>query len=297
MPGVITSNSAWNLYGRVGPWADCRKFTPPRGTAGLCEPKPPAQRHYVAAGSATATHRDKHYRYRPSEYYVYGPEAPAYRMFGPAFFVSKNPHATALLRKWSSAAILGQPLGYLHAVWLDTIRLFDPNQRSYGDLSASELIAWMLGGFPANSGKNELVEVWQKRLYPHDPLPHRGDIGPLKAWERITRVQGVWMGILLALCLAGPALLAGRARSGMILFALSAMTLLFLPIFDKGYDYRFVIPAFAPLLAAGALATWGLVARIRARTEPASQRAESGHLPARAAHLPERSFGAGAPSS
>src|SRR5262249_26438367 len=72
MPGVITSNSAWNLYGRVAPWADCRKFTPPPGTAGLCERKPPAQRHYIAAGSATAAHRDKHYQYRPSDYYVYG---------------------------------------------------------------------------------------------------------------------------------------------------------------------------------------------------------------------------------
>jgi hypothetical protein len=132
------------------------------------------------------------------------------------------------------------------------------------------MIATMLGGFPPNSGKNGFVESWQHLLYPHDPPPHRGDIGPLKEWERITRVDGVWMGILLALCLAGPWLLAGRARSGMILFALSALTLLFFPILVKGYDYRFVIPAFAPLLAAGALAAWALVVRLRPKLRAAS---------------------------
>ena len=80
---------------------------------------------------------------------------------------------------------------------------------------------------------------------------------------RITRVDGVWMGILLALRLAGPWLLSGRARAGMMLFAGSALALPFFPIFVKAYDYRFVIPAFGSLLAAGVLAAWGLVRRIR----------------------------------
>jgi hypothetical protein len=254
--GVLTSNDAWNLYGRVAPWADCTKFTPPPGTKGLCERTSPSHRGYPSVTSK---------RHRSSEYYIYSPISPAYRLLGPAYFVSKYPHAMQLLRKWSEAALVGQPLDYLHAVWLDTIRLFDPNHPSYGDLSANEMIAVMLGGFPPNSGQNGLVEFWQARLYPHDPRPHRGDVGPLKAWERLTRVDGAWMGILLALCLAGPWLLAGPARSGMILFALSAVTLLFFPILIKGYDYRFVIPAFAPLLAAGALAAWGLAVRIKAQ--------------------------------
>jgi hypothetical protein len=253
MPGVLTSNSAWNLYGRVAPWADCTKFTPPPGTRGLCE-------------ATLVSHRrdptSKSKRLPSSEYYIYSPYSPAYRLFGPAYFVSKRPHATRLLRSWSEAAILGQPLDYLHAVWLDTIRLFNPNHPSYGDYSPHQMIAFMLGGFPANSGKNGLVEFWESRLYPHDPRPHRGHIGLLKKWERLTRVDGVWMGVLLALCLAGPWLLPGRARPGMMLFGISALALLFFPIFVKAYDYRFVIPAFGPLLAAGVLAAWGLVVRI-----------------------------------
>ena len=82
-------------------------------------------------------------------------------------------------------------------------------------------------------------------------------------WERITRVDVPWMGIVRALCLGGPLLLAGRARSGMVLFGASAMALLFFPILVKAYDYRFVIPALGPLFAAGALAAWGLGVKIK----------------------------------
>jgi hypothetical protein len=73
------------------------------------------------------------------------------------------------------------------------------------------------------------------------------------------------MGILLALCVAGPWLLSGRARAGMILFAASALVLLFFPILVKSYDYRFAIPAYAPLVAAGALSAWGVVVHARAK--------------------------------
>jgi hypothetical protein len=241
----LTTNGNWNLYGRVAPWADCTKFTPPPGTSALCEATPPSQR-----GS------------RNAEYYIFTPESPAYDLAGDSYKVSKNQHAMSLLRKWSEAAILGQPLDYLHAVWLDTIRLVDPNHRSYGDLSANQLIAYLLYGPDLHSGLNDFVTSWQTLLYPDNPAPHRGDIGPLKEWERITRVDGPWMLILLALCLMGPWLLVGRARDGMTLFAATALVLLFFPIFTKGYDYRFVIPAFGPLLAAGALAAWGIAVRL-----------------------------------
>ena len=41
----LTSNSSWNLYDRVAPFADCSKFTPPAGTRVLCE----ARRRLAAA--------------------------------------------------------------------------------------------------------------------------------------------------------------------------------------------------------------------------------------------------------
>lgn len=253
-PGLLTTNNAWNLYGRVGPWADCTKFTPPVGTRGLCEATPASQRGYL----------------RGDNNYIYSPLSPAQLLFGPPYRVSSYPHAMELLQKFSEAAILGQPLDYLHAVSLDVIRLFDPDARSYSDMSANEMVNWFLYGPDEHSGKNAFVEFEQQLLYPTDPLPHHGDIAPFKAWEEVTRLDGALIAILLALTLVGPWALGGRARtiaprarSGMVLFGLVALALLFFPILVKGYDYRFVIPAYAPLVAAGTLSGWGLALRMR----------------------------------
>ncbi len=241
----LTTNGSWALYGRVAPWADCRKFTPPPGTRQLCQVAPPSRR-----------------RYRSNAEYIFGPSR-ARALLGPAYLVSKVPHAMSLLERWSLAAILGQPVDYLHAVWLDTIRLVYPGHASFGAYSADEMIAFLLYGPDMHSGKNEFVAYWQHRLYPRDPATHRGDVGALKRWERITRVDGVWMVLLLVLCLAGPWLLRGRERRGAALFGSTALVLLFVPIITTGYDYRYVVPAFGPLLAAGALAMWGLTVSVR----------------------------------
>jgi len=227
-------------------------FKPPPGTRPLCEPTPPSQRH---------DHSNADYIFQYS---------PAQQLLGPSYLVSKYPHAMALLQKWSEAVILNQPLDYLHAVSLDAIRLVDPNHFSYGAYSADELVAYLLYGPEMHPPEvNKLVTSWQRLLYPDDPAAHHGDIGPLKEWERITRIDGVWMVILLALCLTGPWLVAGRARAGTTLFAATALVLLFFPILTTGYDYRYTIPAFGPLLAAGALASWGLVVRVTARVRTA----------------------------
>lgn len=248
LPGTLTSNSAWNIYGRVAPWADCTKFKPPRDTRGLCQETPAAQRGY-----------------HPGEEYIYSTESPAQRMFGPPYLVSRTPHAMERLQEWSEAAIRGQPSDYLNAVWLDTRRLFSPNSPSYGDLTADSLIAYLLYG-SNRSGTNEFVEYWQSKLYPNDSGPQHGAVGAFKVWEAMTRIVNFWMALMLALCLAGPWVLSGRARAGMMLFGATSVMLLFLPIISKGYDYRFVVPAFAPLIAAAALAAWGLARFVIVRT-------------------------------
>jgi hypothetical protein len=248
LPGTLTSNSAWNLYGRVAPWADCDKFKPPSGTEGLCQRTPASQRGYHSG-----------------EEYIYSTESPAQRLYGPPYYVSRDPHAMERLQEWSEAAIRGQPLDYLNAVWLDIRRLFSPNAPAYGDLTADAFTAYLLYGAD-RSGSNEFVEYWQSRLYPEDASPHHGGVGAFKIWEAVTRIVNFWMALLLGLCLVGPWMLRGRARAGMILFAATALMLLLLPVVSKSYDYRFVVPAFAPLVAAGALAAWGLARIVIART-------------------------------
>jgi hypothetical protein len=254
----LTTNGNWNIYGRVAPWADCRVFTPPLGTRQLCQFTTPAQRGW-----------------RSSEDYIYLPSSPAQKLIGPPYQVSKDRYAMQRLLEFSESAIWGEPLEYLYAVWRDTIRLFDPEAHSFGDISPQRLIDFMLYGPDGHSGNNPFVAYWQHRLYPGDPPPYRGPIGPLKEWEKLTRITGVWMALLLLLCLGSPWLVPRRARAGAILFGVVALVLLFFPILTKSYDYRFVIPAFGPLFAVGALAAWGLGLKVqglrgrRAVTPPA----------------------------
>jgi hypothetical protein len=246
----LTTNDAWNLYGRVAPWADCNDFTPPPGTQVLCESTAPAQRGY-----------------RPSEYYIYGGLSPAIAAFGPVYLYPKNPRAPALLESFAQAAILGQPLAYLHAVARDAVRLIDPDFPSYGDQSATGFYNFLLYGGPTNSaGTNAFVLSWQTLLYPHDSVPTSPNVRGLLAWERLTRIQWFLMVLLLVACLAGPWLVPpGRARSNLWLFASVSLAILLFPLFTKSYDYRFVIPVIGPGFAAAALAYWGAYARLRER--------------------------------
>jgi hypothetical protein len=168
------------------------------------------------------------------------------------------------LRQFSVAAIKGQPLDYFNAVWQDAIRLVNPNHPSAGDLPADTFIAYMLNGVDLKSGTTPFVEYWRIREYPHDQY-HRGDIAALRWWEKLTRFDGPWMVLLLALCLAAPWVVPGDARSAARLLAAVTVILLLFPLVTKGYDYRFVIPAFGPLFATAALAAWGLETRISAR--------------------------------
>jgi hypothetical protein len=258
----LTTNGDWNLYGRVAPWADCTKFTPPAGTEGLCDPTPPDQR---LGRSPLGPGPGLGGNHVTGENYIFGPSSPAQRMFGPPFEVSPDPDANAKLRKWSLAAIKGQPLDYLAAVWNDSVRVVFPDHRSFGDLSADENIGFLTGGPDMHSGQNDFVQYWQTLLYPDDDVYH-GTIAYLRDYEAMTRVEGIWMLLLLALALAAPFVAPRRVRAGAILLTLVSFTLIWFPIVSKSYDFRFIVPALGPLAAAAALGGWGCFRRMKARS-------------------------------
>jgi 4-amino-4-deoxy-L-arabinose transferase-like glycosyltransferase len=260
----LTTNGNWNLYGRVAPWADCTRFSPPAGTEQLCQTAPPAQRGTVDAAT-----------------YIFDASSPAQVQFGPPYEVSSDPYATSRLWEFSVSAIEGQPLDYLNAVWQDAIRLVDPNHPSDGNLSADQFIGFLLYGPDYHSGVNTFVSYWQGLEYPGDGPTYRGSIGPLHTWEEVTRLQGPLMVILLALALAAPWAAIGDARAGARLLALVTLALLLFPILTTGYDYRYVIPALGPLFATAALGGAGIHARVaRRRAARASPRPADGTLAA-----------------
>ncbi len=197
--------------------------------------------------------------------YVFSSASPAWQLIGPPYDISKDPYAMRRLLEFSESAVAGEPGEYLYAVWRDTIRLFDPEASSFGDLSAQGLINFMLYGPDGHSGNNEFVTYWQNLLYPHDGPEHRGNTGPLRTWEKLTRITGLWMAVLLVLVLAAPWLSPRGLRSSAVLFGVVGLVLLFFPILTTAYDYRYTIPAVAPLFAASAISAWGLWLRLRAR--------------------------------
>jgi hypothetical protein len=241
--GGLTTNGNWNLYGRVAPWADCTKFTPPAGTERLCDPEPVAQRNL------------------DYNYYLFSPDSPANRLLGGSLEYSSGPQAMDRLRRFSIAAIEGQPFDYLNAVWQDTIRVIDPNHSSFGGYPADGFYDTYING-PDRA--NRIVAFWQDHLYPDEPYSstHHGDIDPLMTWERLTRSDGALMIALLLLSIVALWSPPGEARSGARLMAAVGLSILFFPLPTKGYDFRYVVPAVAPLSAAAALGAWGIRIRL-----------------------------------
>ena len=245
------------------PFADCTKFTPPAGTEGLCESLPPDERlGRSPQGPGTGPGGER----LTGQSYIYGTTSPAQKLFGPPYNVSPVPDANAKLGEWSLAVIKGQPLDYLDTLWNDSIRVVLPDHRSLGELSADENIGFLTGGPDLHSGENDFVQSWQAPLYPDDTAYH-GTIAYLRDYEALTRIDGVWMLLLLALALVAPFVVPRRVRAGAILLTLAAFALIWFPIAVNTYDFRLVVPAFGPLAAAAAFGGWGCVRSVRERRD------------------------------
>ncbi len=85
----MSRNGDYHLYGRVAPFADCTKFTPPRGTEMLCETKPRSERPITDAYIFSYWH------------------SPAVRAFGSPF--EATPQASGRVGDFARAVVIGQP--------------------------------------------------------------------------------------------------------------------------------------------------------------------------------------------
>jgi hypothetical protein len=239
----LTEMGGFNLYARVGQFANCRDFTPPKGTAGLCETTPSNERE------------------GPFYYSFGGPSAPMYRSGFEA-----NPTDSKLLGKFADAAIEHQPGEYLQAVIKELSRYIaadsivvrpdsgtGPSQMSF----ASEN--------PANQGQSPTLLAHELSANYSDVSsapPDQGTRELLGAYQEILRLSGLPTILLIALSIAGICVARGAERRVILLFFCIAAYLYVVPVAISSYDVRYGVPAGMVLSVAGALGVWVLVRRV-----------------------------------
>ena len=245
----MSRNGDYHLYGRVAPFADCSKFTPPRGTEVLCETTPRSQRPIVDAYIFSYWH------------------SPAVRAFNSPF--DATPEASAKVGDWARAVVMAQPGDYLLEVGAGMLRYVAPESD------------WLHGygggpGYAALTGRNMLLNpnfqshaIDSLQLYygwSHPDYEKRpGLLAGLRKYERITRIQGPVFVVLALLSLAGPLLARGRRRRVALLLSFVAWALLTAPVATLEFSARTAVPGFGFLGAAAAVGGFVLVRAVRQR--------------------------------
>lgn len=247
----FASTSYFDLYGRVAPWAECSKFTPPPRTAKLCVNVPASQRQgaeeweFLAGSPAVA---------------AYGPP----EWFGPKPKKDEN----SQLRSFAIAAIEGQPLTYLHYVGRDLVRVVDPTfptspYKNIGNAAYGETPEGLLDYYFNTSNLVNVEPIINS--YYDSPGVLAGNVDILESWDRDTRIEGPLMAIVLVLALLAPLLARDGPRRLAILCAIVSAVLIVAPILVLQYDWRFMIPVFGPLTAGAAIGGFEIWRRISHR--------------------------------
>jgi hypothetical protein len=242
----LSRNGIWNLYGRVAPFADCGKFSPPPSTEVLCEEIPRSQRPLT-------------YQYTFNWYY-----SPAVRYFD-------NPHVasagqTNQVAGFAWSVIWGQPLDYATEVGAGMLRYVSPTSfqgygggPSYDDLVHGRILFNRLF-------QKEGLRVAARHYSDAERFGvHRGLLERLRDYEGVTRIQGALFVLLALLSLAGPLAARGRQRRAAALFAAAAWTLMVVPVATVEFSARTAVPGFGSLGAAAAIGGFAVLSALRAR--------------------------------
>jgi len=226
--------NGWSLYGRAAPFADCRKFTPPRGTHRLCQRTPPASR----PGSL---------------FYQWYDGSPARKLFGPP------PSHNAVLGTFGRRAILNQLGDYIDQVTVELPRFVDVDayHRRF------------TGGGPflitrRNDGTERTVVAEVRHDY-SAALPIRVDEGVKRIgeWQDTQRLDGLVPGAFVVLMLAGVVFGRGLAWRAALLFTLAGTGLVLLPAMTLTLIVRYTIPPTPFVAAAAGLGAAAVAERLR----------------------------------
>jgi 4-amino-4-deoxy-L-arabinose transferase-like glycosyltransferase len=245
----LTQGSGWSTYARAAPFADCRIFTPPAGTAQLCDP------------------RDARTRPGP-DWYAWSPDSPGQRLYG------GPPNQSALVGSFGRAAIEAQPKAYVSAVLTDLWRYVSasagPDRISNGDPPGALDLDRRSPAFETQN----LTEV--EPLYGRVRIHVAASVGTLTDVQRVVRVHGFLVLLAVLLSIAGAVLARRRERAVILLFTGTAIVPIVLATATTVYNWRYLVPLLPALATAGALGAHAVAARF---ADPARRRS-AGIVPA-----------------
>jgi Dolichyl-phosphate-mannose-protein mannosyltransferase len=231
---IFVDASGWILYGRAAEFADCHQFTPPVGTRPLCDPTPLSQR-------------------QGPMFYIYT-GGPAHAAFG------EPPSDDKLVEEFARAAIEHQPAAFLKLAAIDLVRYVDPNVGRYrlGDYAGPKGLQFRDTAGPLDPETVQEVRAYYGPVRPPRGMPGRG----LNEYQRIFRLNGVVVLILLLIAIVGVFAARGRVRWALLLLLVSSLELVVLPPLTHS-EWRFVLPAQGSIAASAAIASWVTTLRLR----------------------------------
>jgi hypothetical protein len=239
--GVGPPAGVWNLYARVAPFADCRKFDPPKGTERLCEKTPPAQR---------TTHPEE-YNYAPSL-------SPADQLFN-VNGSSSDPKVNSLLGSWTRQAIIHQPWDYLKTVtegvaaYVVRTRLVFDNRDGLGT-TFEDYYGTVI--FDPQRTADTIAGPLSQQWGVPKLLIRQDWVDRLIRYEDTSRMKGPHVLVLMLLSLLAPFAPRGLPRRvGVLLFGIAWMSLI-VPPATHFWDPRVAIVPLGPLAAAAAVGAW-----------------------------------------
>ena len=227
----LVENRGVSLYGRVGQFADCTKFTPPKDTEHLCVQDPPAL--------------------RPGPFFwTFGAQSPIRTRMA---FDAYDPEDQDTLARFGRAAIVGQPLDYARAAGTDVVRFFAPSfgpTRADNGADADQMSFASVVPTAQGVSLTELASQFDQAYsgVGDGVAESRNVFGD---YQSQLRVHGAVLLLLIALTISGCWLGRGATRAGASLFLVSGVALLIFPPLLSSYDVRYAVPP-ANLLAAGA---------------------------------------------
>jgi hypothetical protein len=222
----LSDMRGWNLYSRVAPFADCKEFSPPAGTAILCEQTPPAER----AGPF---------------FYVWDSNSIARRHF------RLGPKTGEQLGGFALQVFLHQPFDYLRAVVIDLARYVEPATGRHWPYAGQTDVA-LAFGWRDPKVEQEVVAAMSRGY--RGTEPRICCQGLLNAYQQLFRLGGLILAALLVLTLFG---MMSRRREplelAIMLFGLAGLGLYILPVATLCYDFRYGVPPGTLIAVSGVL--------------------------------------------